>query len=69
MEEWRSIATGDDFKISKSRATRQEISETLAVPIGTVMSRLSRARKALREQLEEVAMSYGVIRPDSRGAN
>jgi RNA polymerase sigma-70 factor (ECF subfamily) len=29
----------------------QAISEALAVPIGTVMSRLSRARKAMREQL------------------
>jgi len=31
----------------------QEIAETLAVPVGTVMSRLYRARKALRAALEE----------------
>ncbi len=29
----------------------QEIGETLGIPIGTVMSRLSRARKAMRESL------------------
>ena len=31
----------------------QEIAETLAIPIGTVMSRLSRGRKAMREALSQ----------------
>ena len=38
----------------------KEASEILGVPIGTVMSRLSRGRKMLREQLVDVARSYGI---------
>jgi RNA polymerase sigma-70 factor (ECF subfamily) len=38
----------------------KEAAEILSVPIGTVMSRLSRGRKLLREQLANVARSYGI---------
>ena len=38
----------------------KEASGILNVPIGTVMSRLSRGRKLLRVQLEEIAQSYGI---------
>jgi RNA polymerase sigma-70 factor (ECF subfamily) len=36
----------------------QEIAETLSIPVGTVMSRLSRARKALRNSLQ-ITVSKG----------
>ena len=35
----------------------QEIAETLSIPMGTVMSRLARARKAIRETLRTTAGS------------
>jgi RNA polymerase sigma-70 factor, ECF subfamily len=38
----------------------KEIAETLRIPLGTVMSRLSRGRKLLRQELAEVARSYGI---------
>jgi RNA polymerase sigma-70 factor (ECF subfamily) len=38
----------------------KEIAEMLKIPLGTVMSRLSRGRKQLRQQLAEVARSYGI---------
>jgi RNA polymerase sigma-70 factor (ECF subfamily) len=38
----------------------KEIAELLDVPIGTVMSRLSRGRKLLRERLSGLAGAYGI---------
>lgn len=41
----------------------KDAADILGIPIGTVMSRLSRGRKGLRDLLEDVAKSYGVARP------
>jgi len=37
----------------------QEISDTLGIPVGTVMSRLSRGRKVMRELLTEASIRSG----------
>jgi len=44
----------------------KEIAATMKLPLGTVMSRLSRGRKLLRQSLAGVANSYGLA-PDQRG--
>jgi len=44
----------------------KEIADTLGIPLGTVMSRLSRGRKLLRAELAEIAGSYG-IKPRGKG--
>ncbi len=40
--------------------TYKEIAEALALPVGTVMSRLSRGRKLLRVELATFANAYGI---------
>jgi RNA polymerase sigma-70 factor, ECF subfamily len=45
----------------------KEVAAILSVPIGTVMSRLSRGRRLLREQLTDVARSYGIEKSTGKG--
>lgn len=46
----------------------KEVAETLRIPLGTVMSRLSRGRKLLRMELAQVAGEYG-IRGEKEGTS
>jgi RNA polymerase sigma-70 factor (ECF subfamily) len=45
----------------------KEIAEITGVPIGTVMSRLHRGRKALEQRLWDVVRSRGLVK-DNKGA-
>jgi len=45
----------------------KEVAEALEIPMGTVMSRLSRGRKLLREELSEFAEVYGINRIQEKG--
>lgn len=45
----------------------REVAATLDIPLGTVMSRLSRGRKFLRAELAELARSYGIKTAEKGG--
>ena len=44
----------------------KQISDILAIPVGTVMSRLHRGRRTLRGALHKYALEAGYIRPDGK---
>jgi RNA polymerase sigma-70 factor (ECF subfamily) len=46
----------------------REIAEMLGIPVGTVMSRLSRGRKQLRVKLSNYAGLSGAVRKSQEGA-
>jgi len=49
--------------------TYKEAAEIVSIPIGTVMSRVSRGRKMLRDRLAQVARSYGIGNQSGKGGS
>jgi RNA polymerase sigma-70 factor (ECF subfamily) len=62
-QEFRSVV----LLVDVEEFAYKEVAEILQIPIGTVMSRLSRGRAMLRKRLESVARSYGVLKSAGRG--
>ena len=56
-----------DASVDVEEFAYRDVAEILSIPIGTVMSRLSRGRKLLRERLADVAVSYGITKTASQG--
>jgi RNA polymerase sigma-70 factor (ECF subfamily) len=60
-------ALPDDFRLAVYLAdvegfAYKEIAEIMGTPVGTVMSRLHRGRKALRKSLTDYALERGLVR-------
>ncbi len=53
MRQWLNAQRTRQKAFLLQRSDGQEISAALVIPLGTVMSRLSRARKALRRGLPQ----------------
>jgi RNA polymerase sigma-70 factor (ECF subfamily) len=62
-QEFRSVVVLVDVE----EFAYKEVAEILSIPIGTVMSRLSRGRALLRKRLSGVARSYGILRGTPQG--
>jgi RNA polymerase sigma-70 factor (ECF subfamily) len=60
-EEYRSVV----LMALLEEMSYKEIAAALAVPLGTVMSRLHRGRRLLQAALLEFAMRKGIVRPTS----
>jgi RNA polymerase sigma-70 factor (ECF subfamily) len=45
----------------------KDAADTLGVPIGTVMSRLHRARQQLQRSLYDYAVESGIVHPSGEG--
>ena len=61
-EEFRTIIILSDLE----EMTYEEIAEILDIPLGTVRSRLHRARKAMQEKIYDFAVEHGYIKQRSR---
>lgn len=60
----------DEFRIALvlcdvEELSYKEIAETMGTPIGTVMSRIHRARKMLQQRLHHHAVAAGILREDA----